>query len=120
MSLKVTLSGIGAAANMARAADLVFAPGGYLSHGIEEILQRAANEERATHDYQNQTGHLQQSTAARVIEETDGNIQIHLEMGEEYASYVVARGYSRFDDIAKKATREVERHVKSVDKRVLK
>lgn len=120
MSYRVGLSGIGAAAEMARRAELAFSPGGYLNHGIEEILQRAANEERATHDYQNQTGHLQQSTAERVIEETDSNIVVHLEMGEEYASFVVKRGYSRFDEIAKKATREVDRHVKSVDKRVLK
>ena len=118
MSVKVNLRGVGQARELARKAELMFAPGGYLNHGIEEILQRAANEERASHDYQNQTGHLQQSTAARVIEETDDNFLAHLEMGEEYASFVVGRGYSRFDEIAKKAKREVDAHVASVGKKL--
>lgn len=120
MSYRVGLSGIGAAAAMAQKAELAFASGGYLNHGIEEILQRAATEERDTHAYRNQTGHAQQGTKASVVSESDSDFTAHLEMGEEYSSYLVDRGFSRFTEIAAKATREVERHVKSVDKLVLK
>ncbi len=108
----------GNARSLAMKAELVFAPGGYLNHGIEEILQRAANEERATHAYQNQTGHAQQGTKSSVVSESDNEFLATLEMGEEYSSYLIARGYSNFDEIAKKATREVERHVQSAGKRV--
>jgi predicted flap endonuclease-1-like 5' DNA nuclease len=120
VSYRVGLSGIGAAAAMAQKAELAFASGGYLNHGIEEILQRAATEERDTHAYRNQTGHAQQGTKASVVSESDSDFTAHLEMGEEYSSYLVERGFSRFTEIAAKATREVKRHVKSVDKLVLK
>ncbi len=118
--MKVIVRGLGQARDMAREADLVLSPGGYLTHGIEEILQRAANEERTTHAYQNQTGHLQQSTASRVVDESDDRFEAHLEMGEEYASFVVKRGYSRFDAIANKAKREVASHVKRAVNRTTK
>lgn len=109
--MKVIIRGMGQARELAREADLVFSPAGYLTHGMQEILERAASEERNTHAYQNQTGHLQQSTAMHVVSESDDEFRATLEMGEEYASYVVKRGYSRFDEIAKAATREVASHV---------
>ena len=117
--MRVTVSGFGAAQAMAQQADLAFAPnGGRLTHGIEEILQRAASEERNTHAYRNQTGHLQQSTAMHIVSESDDGFKATLEMGGEYASHVVKRGYSRFDEIAAKAKRETDRHVASTAARV--
>jgi hypothetical protein len=115
----VTVSGFGAAQAMAQQADLAFTPnGGRLTHGIEEILQRAASEERNTHAYRNQTGHAQQGTKSSVVSESDDHFEAHLEMGEEYSSYLVKRGHSRFDEIAAKAKREAERHVASTAARV--
>lgn len=105
---------------MAKRADLTFAPhDGTLVHGVEEILQRAASEERNTHDYRNQTGHLQQSTASRVIEEDDDSFLVRIEMGEEYASHVVNRGYSDFHTIVGKAAGEISAHMVEVSKRGL-
>lgn len=77
-------------------------------HAVEKRLKEAAMEERLTHDYQNQTTHLQQSTAAVVVSEDDDGIEIHLEMDEEYASYVIARGYSRFEEIASEAFQDID------------
>lgn len=102
---------------LAREAELWFGSGRGLNNGIKEILERAATEERDTHTYQNQTGHAQQGTKAAVVSEGDNEFVATLEMGEEYSSYLVARGYSRFDKIAEKATRAVDRFVAKVDKR---
>lgn len=119
MRAKVTVTGGNAARELAKRADLVFAPhDGALVHGIEEILQRAASEERNTHEYRNQTGHLQQSTRAQVVDEDDSGFLVRLEMGEEYASYVVGRGYSDFPNIAEKATSEIAAHVAGIGKRL--
>lgn len=104
-------------AQLAREAELWFGSGRGINNGITEILQRAATEERDTHTYQNQTGHAQQGTKASVVSEGADEFVATLEMGEEYSSYLAARGYSNFDKIAAKATREVERLVARVGKR---
>lgn len=105
-------------ATLAKEAELWFGDGRGLNNGIAEILQRAASEERNTHAYQNQTGHLQQSTAMHIVSEDSDSFTATLEMGEEYASFVVKRGYSRFDKIAKKAKREVDSLIDKTNKRL--
>lgn len=115
--MKTTLNGQTSARALAKKADLYLAPhDGQLVHGIEEILQRYAAEERNTHEYRNQTGHLQQSTRAQVVDESDDYFEAHLEMGEEYASHVVDRGYSNFRNIGGKAAAEVQLHMHNVGK----
>ena len=117
--MKTTLQSETSARALAKKADLYLAPhDGQLVNGIMEILQRYAAEERNTHDYRNQTGHLQQSTRAVVVDESDDHFEAHLEMGEEYASYVVDRGYSNFRNIAGKAYAEVQIHVHNVEKKL--
>lgn len=120
MRTRVTATNMNAARDMAKRAALSLAPhDGSLVHGIEEILQRAASEERNTHAYRNQTGHLQQSTRAQVVSESDDEFRARIEMGEEYASYVEARGYSNFRSIVSKAATEIAAHVANVSKRNL-
>lgn len=89
-------------------ADQALQAGGKMVAAVERRLKQAALEERFTHRYQNQTGHLQQSTAAVVVSETDNEIEVHLEIGEEYASYVVDRGFSDFEDIAAEAFADID------------
>lgn len=89
-------------------AEKVLGSSGEMAKAIERRLQEAAIEERFTHAYQNQTGHLQQSTGAVVVSESDNEVEIHLEMGEEYASYVVDRGYSKFEEIAAEAFADID------------
>lgn len=76
---------------------------------LEIRLRRAAAEERASHKYRNQTGHLEDSTKASLVEQTDDRIEIELTMGEEYASHVVKRGLSKFPKIAAKAEADLNR-----------
>lgn len=73
------------------------------------IAERAAQHERQTHAYQNRTGELQASTVANEID-VNGQFIVELRMGNAeafYAPFVVARGYSRFPDIAEKAGKAI-------------
>ena len=70
---------------------------------LEHTLRLEALEERRTHLYKNQTGHLEQGTKAGLLSQVDDEIIIHYEMGEPYASFVVKRGYSEFPESAKRA-----------------
>lgn len=76
---------------------------------VEDTLRAAAQEEKVTSTYKNQTGHLRQGTRAATISQTDNEIVIDLEMAEPYASFVVKRGYSRFPKIAIAAERSLNR-----------
>lgn len=106
------------AAGLAKQAELWLGEGRGLNNGITEILQRAASEERNTHAYRNQTGHAEQGTAAHVVSESADGFIATLEMGEEYSSYLVKRGYSNFDKIAKKAKREVDGLIDKTSRRL--
>ena len=85
---------------------------------LEITLRRAAEQERSTHKYQNQTGHLEESTKAALVSETDNELEIELTMGEAYASHVVRRGFSRFPKIAAKAEADVNRQAAAVAKKI--
>lgn len=96
----------------------ILGPGGAMRRAIEKRLQQAAVTERFTHRYQNQTGHLQQSTAAVVVSEDDDTFEMHLEMGEEYASYVAARGFSDFEQIAEEALADVDQIIADMSEKL--
>lgn len=76
---------------------------------FEDALRTAAQEEKSSSTYKNQTGHLRQGTRAATISQTDNEIIVDLEMAEPYASFVVKRGYSKFPRIAKAAERTLDR-----------
>ena len=76
---------------------------------LEHTLRLAALEERRTHRYKNQTGHLEQGTKAGIISQTDDEIVVQYEMGEPYASFVVKAGFSDFPKSAKVAERVIGR-----------
>ena len=81
---------------------------------LETTLRRAAEQERATHKYKNQTGHLEESTKAALVEQTDNRVEVELTMGEDYASHVVKRGFSKFPKIATKAEAQCNREAAAV------
>jgi hypothetical protein len=81
---------------------------------FEITLRRAAEVERATHKYKNQTTHLEESTKAALVEQTDNRIEVELTMGEQYASYVVKRGFSKFPRIATRAEADLNREAAAV------
>jgi len=76
---------------------------------FEVTLRRAAEQERASHKYKNQTGHLEESTKAALVEQTPNRIEIELTMGEPYASFVVRRRFSRFPQIKARAEADLNR-----------
>ena len=83
-------------------------------HTLEHRLREAAMTERLTHRYRNQTGHLNNSTEAGVISVTDNETIIDLEMGEDYASHVVKRGFSKFPQHAARAEADLNREAAKV------
>lgn len=95
-------------------AERVLRPGGKLARAIEHRLKEAALTSRMTHAYQNQTGHLQQGTAAYVESESDNETIFVLEQAEEYASYVAARGLNDFEEIAEAAIEDVGQIIESM------
>lgn len=76
---------------------------------LEFRLEQAAAEERETHRYKNQTGHLQAGTQMHVISVARDNAVFTCEMGEYYASYVHDRGLSRFEALMERAQKAYER-----------
>jgi hypothetical protein len=76
-----------------------------IMRGIADV---AASNERAQHDYKNRTGDLQKSTKG--VTDLDGLDQamVSLEMGEDYASFVVRRGLSEIEAQSRIADRAIE------------
>lgn len=111
MKVTVDISGVQKATKKA-SADL-----GEFVKGMEYELEKAALTERLTHKYQNQTGHLQNSTGAGVVSETDNEIHIDLEMTEEYASYIIKRGFSKFPDHALRAFSRINQNLAALERK---
>jgi hypothetical protein len=85
---------------------------------VEHRLREAAMTERLTHKYKNQTGHLNNSTEAGVISVTANETVIDLEMGEDYASYVVKRGKSNFVKLATRAEADLNRAAAAIARKL--
>ena len=85
--------------------------------GFEHELEKAALTERLTHKYQNQTGHLQNSTGAGVVSQTDNEIHIDLEMTEEYALHIIKRGFSKFPDNALRAFSKINQNLAALERK---
>jgi len=84
------------------------------------IAERAADEERRSHAYQNRTGNLEASTVGIEAGESGDLYAVELRMGDAdapYASFVVNRGFSRFHDIAKRAANAIASMVSRTEKK---
>ncbi len=111
MKVKV---GIGASLRAGRAAvDDMY---GFLDD-MEHDLEEAALTERLTHAYENQTGHLQAGTGAGVVSDSANELQIDLEMGDFYASYVAEKGYSDFPETAARTEEKLDKKFAAVEQR---
>lgn len=80
---------------------------GTIPRGVDKILKRAAAGERSGHAYTNRTGNLELHTIGGA-DPSPGGFEGTLEAGEEYASYVNAKGLMKIDQQAAKATVEIE------------
>jgi hypothetical protein len=75
---------------------------------MKAVLDVAALEERRSHEYRNRTGNLQRSTQARIDSRSADGASVELEMGEDYASYVVRKGLSHIEEEAHMAERGID------------
>ncbi len=81
---------------------------------VEHRLREAAMTERLTHKYKNQTGHAHNATEAGIVSITPNETVIDLEMGEDYSSFLVKRGFSNFVKLATRAEADLNREAAAV------
>ena len=75
-----------------------------------KFADQAAAYERSTHRYQNRTGNLEGSTRGYATRQ--GNeIEVSLEMGMDYASYIVDKGFSNIDVAEKMLETSIENYL---------
>lgn len=79
----------------------------YMRHAAD----KAAAYERANHTYTNRTGNLERSTQGHVTKSGD-SFEVSLEMGMDYASYVVDRGFSKIDIAAQMMESDIEDYLR--------
>lgn len=77
------------------------------------FAEQAAAYERGSHRYQNRTGNLEGSTRGYATRQGD-EIEVSLEMGMDYASYVVDRGFSNIDVAEKMLATNIENYLTTI------
>lgn len=72
------------------------------------FVKEASDWEKATHAYQNRTGRLEASTQGfSMAGAADGDFDVLLRAGMDYASYVNARGFMTIDASARYVDRRI-------------
>jgi hypothetical protein len=85
-----------------------------------EVAMKAALE-RSTHPYNNYTGNLQKSTIAYdAADPRDPTIEVHAEMGMDYASHVRDRNRTLFDSHMTAAGKAIERRLVRISENLAK
>jgi hypothetical protein len=64
------------------------------------VAERGAELAITTKTYRDRTGDLTSSTIAYIVEDSDGMVQVNLEMGMPYATYIIDKGLSDFTEIS--------------------
>lgn len=64
------------------------------------VAERGADLAIATKGYTNRTWDLTNSTLAYIAEDSQARVQVNLDMGMPYATYIIEKGLSDFPDIA--------------------
>jgi len=81
---------------------------GSVPREMKRTLDRAAREERRTHEYRNRTRYLEESTFASEAVESDDEVRVEYGARTHYASYVDNRGLTRVRELADRADSEVQ------------
>lgn len=85
---------------------------------MKRILDRAASEERRTHEYRNQTYRLQGSTFALGPIQEGHNVVVGFGARMPYASFVDNRGLTRVRELADRAETEIDYRFDSEAERI--
>jgi hypothetical protein len=111
MTVKVNISEVLA---MGRRADREL---GDVDAIMEDTVEAAAAELRATDPYQNRTGDLRASTQGEAISFGD-EVEATLAMGMPYASFVIGRGFSNYEDVVEDTERELDDELDAIADRI--
>ena len=75
---------------------------------MKATLDAAAENERATHEYQNRTGNAEASTQAGELQQSGDSVSVEFGMGVEYAIYLDERGLTGIVAAAEGAETELQ------------
>lgn len=81
---------------------------GRVPRDMKRALDRAAREERRTHEYKNRTRNLEESTFAGELIEGQDEASVEYGARTHYASYVDNRGLTRVRGLAERADAELQ------------
>jgi hypothetical protein len=89
--------------------------------GVESVMsgvaQDAADHLVATDPYQNRTGDLRASTVSESIDLGDA-VEVTIAMGMPYASHVIRRGFSGWEEAVADAERDMDRAISAIATRI--
>lgn len=84
---------------------------------MDRVAQDAADYLVATDPYQNRTGDLRASTVSESIDLGDA-IEVTIVMGMPYASFVIARGFSNWEEAVADAESNMDRALSAIATRI--
>jgi len=91
---------------------------GNLPARMLNAVKQGAEYERQHKTYQDRTGDLRSSTVGEMDRSTANNVQVRLEMGEEYASYVAKRGFSAIKEAARATGEAIQDEIDAIGERI--
>lgn len=77
-----------------------------------------AEYEKANKTYEDRTGNLRKHTVGRLVRRGLNEVVAEIEMGEEYASYVRARGFSAFNEAVKLTRQTIEDEIDLIGQKI--
>lgn len=91
---------------------------GSLGKRMLSVAKVGAEYEKGHKTYQDRTGNLKKSTKGVAKENRKDNVEVDLEMGMDYASFVKRRGYSEIDAAAKLTEGGIQDQIDAIAKAI--
>ena len=83
-----------------------------------DVVRGSAEQLQATDTYQDRTGDLRASTQGEALQVSDNRVEATMAMAMPYASYVIGRGFSSWEDEIEDAEREMDRALSAIATRI--
>jgi len=93
---------------------------GNVDDRMQGVVEASAERLRAKDTYQDRTGDLRGSTQGEAIKLGDNAAEATLTMAMPYASFVIGRGFSNWEDEVDRATREMGLEMSAIATRIIR
>ena len=87
-------------------------------HRVFDAMNDGAKFLRSFDAYTDRSGDLRAHTTAEITTKSNDSVQVDLKMAEQYASYVVKRGFSKWDWLIPELSRELNKALAAIGKRI--